>query len=350
MSFDLSKLLRPHIAEMKPYSSARDEYTGAEGVFLDANENAYGSTTSEDFSRYPDPHAKAVKAKYGQLIGFNPSQIFLGNGSDEPIDLLVRAFCNPGVDNVVILPPTYGMYKVSAALNNVTIKTALLDSDFQIDVPKTLETIDENTKIVFLCSPNNPTGNSVHYKDIVSILQNTNCIVVVDQAYIDFAPEGNFLPEIKNYPHLVVLRTFSKAWGLAALRLGMAFGSQAIIDILNKIKPPYNINVLTQLKVLEALDGIDKKDKAVAQILANRTELVQQLAKLDIVKKIYPSDANYLLVVFENSDKVFGYLIEKQVIVRDRSKEPGCAGALRISVGTTQENETLMKYLKEFSL
>ncbi len=350
MSFDLNKLLRAHIVDMKPYSSARDEYTGTDGVFLDANENAYGSTTAQDFSRYPDPHAKAVKQKYGQMIDFNPDQIFLGNGSDEPIDLVIRAFCNPGVDNIVILPPTYGMYKVSAALNNIHLKSAQLTADFQIDVSKTLAEVDEYTKIVFLCSPNNPTGNLLHLKDIIEIIEKVNCLVVVDQAYIDFAPSGDLLPLLDKYPNLLIMRTFSKAWGLAALRLGMAFGSLELIGILNKIKPPYNINLLTQQKALEALDGEQIKNEKVDQINKNRATLINALAKLDLVKFIYPSHTNYVLVVFEQSNKVFNYLIDNKVIVRDRSKEPGCAGALRITVGTEAENEILLQHLSEIVL
>lgn len=350
MSFNLNKLLRAHIVEMQPYSSARDEYTGAEGVFLDANENAYGSTTAQDYSRYPDPHAQAVKEKYGQIIDFNPNQIFLGNGSDEPIDLVIRAFCNPGVDNIVLLPPTYGMYKVSAVLNNIQLKSVQLDANFQIDVPSTLAAVDEYTKIVFLCSPNNPTGNLLYQKDIIEIIEKVNCLVVVDQAYIDFAPSGDLLPVLDKYPNLLIMRTFSKAWGLAALRLGMAFGSLELVAVLNKIKPPYNINLLTQQKALEALNGEQIKNEKVDQINRNRVFLINELAKLAIVKFIYPSHTNYILVIFEHSDIVFKYLINNKVVVRDRSKEPGCTGALRITVGTEAENKILLQHLSEIIL
>lgn len=348
--FDPRDLLRPHLRELIPYSSARDDYQGSFGVFLDANENPLGSITSEKWNRYPDPYQTKLKEKIAEIKGINPDHIFLGNGSDEPIDLLFRAFCEPGVDNVIINPPTYGMYKVSADINNVTAHEVLLTSDYDLDVDGIFETMDMQTKIIFICSPNNPTGNDVTLSRIEQVLNAYNGLVVVDEAYIDFADRPSFIEKLSSYPNLIILQTFSKAWGLASLRLGMAFCSPAILSVLNKIKAPYNLSGLTQRTVLEALENKEEKDEMVSEILSSRTELKRLLSELPIVKKIHPSDANFYLVEIDNASEYYSRLIEKKVIVRDRSKVVLCDGCLRITVGTNYENFKLVQALKEIEL
>lgn len=347
-SFQLQSLLRPHLLTLTPYSSARDEYTGTEGIFLDANENPYGSVTDVPVNRYPDPYQTAIKHKLAPIKGVRPGQIFLGNGSDEAIDLLVRAFCEPGLDNVVILPPTYGMYEVSAHINNVAVRKVPLTSDYQLDVDAVRAAVDARTKLVWLCSPNNPTGNLLDRAAMQRVLESVECLVVVDEAYIDFAPATTLLPELDRYPNLVVLQTFSKAWGLAGLRVGMAFAGEELIRILNKIKPPYNLNILTQEYLLAALDEVGRKDAYVAQLLENRAILAEQLRELPFVEAVFPSDSNQLLVRFQDAAAVFSYLLSNKIIVRDRSKVVLCDRSLRISVGTRDENETLFGALQAF--
>ncbi|UCS91546.1 histidinol-phosphate transaminase [Echinicola marina] len=347
MAFDLNKILRPHIAQLKPYSSARDEYSGKEGVFLDANENPFGSITADDFNRYPDPYQFALKTKISAIKDVPVDQIFLGNGSDEAIDLLMRAFCRPGLDNIIILPPTYGMYEVSAEVNDIAIKKVNLTKDFQLRTDAILEAVDENTKIIFICSPNNPSGNKVDREDILKVIKAFDGLVVVDEAYIDFSDEPSFTTELKNHSNLLVMQTFSKAWGLASLRLGMAFASLEITRIINKIKPPYNISGLTQETVLAAIDDTDKMKKMVAEIMEERDFLQQAFEKMDLIKKIYPSHANFLLVEVPAAKKTYDYLIENQIIVRDRSKVVLCNECLRISVGTRAENERLLEALEQ---
>ncbi len=346
MTFDLTKILRPHILNLVPYSSARDEYTGKEGVFLDANENPYKSVNGQHWNRYPDPYQSAIKEKLAPIKGVRPTQIFLGNGSDEPIDLLVRATCTPREDNMLLMPPTYGMYQVSADINDVPVIKVPLTPDFQIDTEKVLAAMTPKTKIIWICSPNNPSGNLVKREAILEILNKFAGLVVVDEAYIDFADEPSFTQELERYPNLVVLQTFSKAWGLASLRLGMCFASEEIIKVLNKIKPPYNLSGATQSILLEALDYVEAKNQMVEEILSERERLKQQLVVLSSVKHIYPSDANFLLVKFENAKQIFDDLIEKKIIVRDRSKVTLCEGCLRITVGTAEENKTLIEALK----
>ncbi|GAB2557605.1 histidinol-phosphate transaminase [Spirosoma areae] len=358
-SFNLTNLLRPHILTLTPYSSARDEYTGTIGVFLDANENPYGptlggSTTSEGaYNRYPDPHQWAIKQRLAPIKGVRAGQIFLGNGSDEPIDLLVRATCVPGRDSessdrMLIMPPTYGMYEVSAAVNDVELIKVPLTPDFQVDVDAVLSAITNTTKLIWLCSPNNPSGNLLQADAIRTILEAARqSLVIVDEAYIDFASTPSWTSELDTYPNLVVLQTFSKAWGLAALRLGMCFASEELIGVLNKIKPPYNISAPTQALALEALHHEAEKNDMVAQILTERTVLTENLRSLPMVQVVHPSDANFLLVQFTDAKAVFEYLIEEQVIVRDRSKVKLCAGCLRISVGTRPENERLLAVLRQ---
>ncbi len=345
--FDPVELLRPHLKSLVPYSSARDDYKGNEGVFLDANENPYGSITEEKWNRYPDPYQKHLKARIAEVRGVRPDHIFLGNGSDEPIDLLYRAFCEPGVDNVIINPPTYGMYKVSADINNVAIREVLMTKDFDLDVDGILNAVDDQTKIVFICSPNNPSGNDVDLDKIEQVIKNFNGLVVVDEAYIDFAGRASFTSRLGEFPNLIVLQTFSKAWGLAALRLGMAFCSEEILSILNKIKAPYNLSGLTQETVLKALDNAASKDEMVRDILSNRAELKKQLEGLGIVDKVYPTNANFFLVRIKNAKSVYRQLIEKKVILRDRSSVVLCDDGIRITVGTTAENHALIEALKE---
>ncbi|SFB56651.1 histidinol-phosphate transaminase [Algoriphagus aquimarinus] len=347
MKFDLDPLLRPHIANLQPYTSARDEYTGKEGVFLDANENPYGSITDQDYNRYPDPYQLELKAEIAKIKDVKPSHIFLGNGSDEAIDLLFRAFCNPGIDNVILLPPTYGMYEVSANINDVETRKVPLTEDFQLQPDKILAAVDAHTKIIFVCSPNNPSGNKVKRNDIIRLLQEFNGLVVVDEAYIDFSDEPSFTTELGKYGNLLVMQTFSKAWGLASLRLGMAFASKKMIKILNRIKPPYNISGLTQETVLAAIQNQDKVAKMTQDILAEKDFLQGELEKLDYIQKIHPTHANFLLVKIPNASHVYDDLIEEKIIVRNRSKVQLCEDCLRISVGTRSENEAFIQALKK---
>jgi histidinol-phosphate aminotransferase len=340
---DIQSLVRKNIRTMKPYSSARDEFKGEAEVFLDANENPYPSP----YNRYPDPLQLKVKQKLAALKDVPPAQIFLGNGSDEPIDLLIRAFCEPNQDSILITDPTYGMYSVCAEVNAVKIQQVALTPDFDLDLDALPKTFDATTKIIFLCSPNNPTGNLLSRDKIVSVLKKFYGIVVIDEAYIDFAGSRSFISELEKYPNLVILQTFSKAWGLAGLRLGMAFSSNEVIAVLNKIKYPYNVNIKTQELALEALDNVYKKDIWVEEILSSRDKLTKALKSLRIVEKIFPSDANFILVKVQDAPATYQYLMEKGIIVRDRSRVTLCYNCLRITVGTPEENETLIKALKE---
>jgi histidinol-phosphate aminotransferase len=344
----IQNLLRPHIAALKPYSSARDEYTGSEGVFLDANENPIGSVTAAMYNRYPDPYQKAIKQGLASIKGVAESQIFLGNGSDEAIDLLFRAFCEPHQEEVIILPPTYGMYEVSASINAVKVVQVPLTRDFQLDVPAVLQAITPKTKMLFICSPNNPTGNLLRQEDILQVLEAFQGITIIDEAYIDFAPEASWLPRLSEFPRLVVIQTFSKAWGLASLRLGMAFASAELIAILNKIKAPYNINGVSQALLADSLQYERFKDEMVARILLQRQSLATALQALPYVERVFPSDANFLLVKMQQPKAVYDFLLEDKIIVRDRSKVLLCEGCLRISVGTKEENEALVERMKHF--
>ncbi len=345
---DINALLRKHLINIKPYSSARDEYTGKEGVFLDANENPFGSASKEAFNRYPDPLQKGLKEKLSLIKGIPATNIFLGNGSDEPIDLLIRAFCEPEKDEVVITPPTYGMYQVCAEINNAKLVSVPLTKDFDLDVEGILSAISGNSKIIFLCSPNNPTGNSLQKSDIITVLENFPGIVVIDEAYIDFAQHESYATLLSKYKNLVVLQTLSKAWGLAALRLGMAFADEQIISILTKIKYPYNINAATQKLVSEALDNEKWKNEQVHEILTLRDELIEKIKSFDQVEKVYPSDANFILVKIRDAKKIFDYLIEQKIIVRDRSKVVLCEDCLRITIGTKSENNSLTEALSNY--
>lgn len=348
MIFNIDNLLRENIRNIAPYSSARDEYKGKEGVFLDANENSIGSTVA-DYNRYPDPHQNELKEKLAALKQIEKENIFIGNGSDEAIDLLIRAFCNPGKDKIITLIPTYGMYKVSAAINNIAVIEIALNKDFQLDVNETVKHFDDLTKLIFICSPNNPTGNIISKNDIAVILKQFKGIIVLDEAYIDFAEDKSWLPFLNDHPNLVILQTLSKAWGLANIRLGMAFsGNKQIIKVMNNIKPPYNINGNTQMIALHAFQNVKKKNEMVAVIIEEREELKNALSKLKVVDIIYPSEANFLLVKMKEADNVFKYLIESKIILRNRSIKGICEGCLRITTGTKAENKKLIKTLMEY--
>jgi len=340
---DINKLLRKNIKSLKPYSSARDEYTGKALVYLDANENPY----NQPYNRYPDPLQRDVKQKIAGLKKVEPGQIFLGNGSDEPIDLLIRAFCDPGEDNLIVTQPTYGMYEVAAGINNVEVRKCPLDEIFQVNPSELLKTADGNTKLIFLCSPNNPTGNSLNRDLVIELIENFRGLIILDEAYIDFAAEKTFLPDLKNYNNLAILQTFSKAWGMAGIRLGMAFASQEIISVLNKIKYPYNVNILTQQKALELLKHPEQKEKWVKLILTEKDALVKKLEKLPFTVKVYPSDANFVLVKIHDALGIYDYLVERAIIVRDRSKVHLCENSLRITIGTSEENKILIDALNE---
>jgi histidinol-phosphate aminotransferase len=350
MSFDLNILLRENIKRLVPYSSARDEFKGEARIFLDANENSFGSPLTRWYNRYPDPLQIKVKEKLSSIKGVRVENTFLGNGSDECIDVLQRAFCEPGEDNIIICPPTYGMYEVSANINDVAIKKISLTPDFQLNLPAIEEAIDDRTKMIFLCSPNNPTGNSLRREDIEVILNNYFGIVVIDEAYINFSRLRSFTQELKDYPNLVVMQTLSKAWGLAALRVGMAFASTDIINVMNKIKPPYNINQASQELALQALEQVDQVNDMIKEIVQQRQELENKLLALPLVKKIFPTDANFLLVQVTGARELYHYLLDQGIVVRDRSKVELCEGCLRITVGTPAENEALVNSLKSYTV
>ncbi|MCJ0743838.1 histidinol-phosphate transaminase [Pedobacter montanisoli] len=340
---DIRDLQRDNIKNLSPYSTARDEFKGEASIFLDANENSFGSPLPANYNRYPDPLQLDLKDAISKIKGVPIENTFLGNGSDEAIDLLIRAFCNPGKDNIIILPPTYGMYEVSANINDVEVKKVNLLPNYQLDLERISETINSNTKIIFICSPNNPTGNSLIRSDIETILANFKGLVVIDEAYINFARQKSFIQELTEYANLVVLQTFSKAWGLAAIRLGMAFSSTPVIDILNKVKPPYNINQPTQDLALAALENIQQVNEWIRITVIERERLSNALARIEVVKKIYPSDANFILVEIEDAQNLYYKLLEQGIVVRDRSKVTLCENCLRITVGTTEENNELLK-------
>ena len=339
--FDVNAWMRPNIRAMQPYSSARDEFHGSASVFLDANENPYNAP----YNRYPDPMQWTLKARISEIKGVPVESIFLGNGSDEPIDLLLRAFCEPGKEKMLTTDPTYGMYQVAAEVNNVVCVKVPLRDDFSLDLPALLAHIDDATKLIYLCSPNNPTGNSLGHDAIREVLRRFGGIVVVDEAYIDFSAGPSFLREMGEWPNLVVLQTLSKAWGCAAIRLGMAFASPEIIGVLNKIKYPYNVNLLTQEKALELLDE-DRMRTQLAQILQERTRLCRDLSAIPLVRRIYPTDANFLLVDVGDADGVYHKLVEEGIIVRNRNRVTLCRGCLRITVGTPEEDDRLLEALK----
>ncbi len=348
--FDLNKLTRENIKNLVPYSSARDEFSGEAKVFLDANENSLGSPLTKWYNRYPDPHQLKLKEAISEVKAIDPQKIFLGNGSDECIDLLYRCFCNPGKDNVIICPPTYGMYEVSANINNVKIRKAPLLDNFQLDLVHLENLTDDDTKIIWICSPNNPTANSMDREDIEMILNNYNGLVVVDEAYINFSRQKTFLQELADYPNLVVLQTFSKAWGLAALRVGMAFASKEIIETLNKVKPPYNIGQATQELALKALEEVGQVNDMVIELVQMREALQDVFEKLPVIEKVYPSDANFLLIKVKGAKKIYNYLLGKGIVVRDRSNVKLCDDCLRVTVGTEQDNTALVDALIDWQV
>lgn len=358
MDFNLDNLVRDNIKKMTAYSSARHEFTGNASVFLDANENSFGSPLPPPqmkrgdggvrFNRYPDPLQIQVKEKLSRIKGVPSQNIFLGNGSDEAIDLLYRIFCQPGRDNVIIFPPTYGMYEVCAEMNDVKVKKVNLTKDYQLDIEATENAIDAFTKLIFICSPNNPTGNSINRVDIELILNNFDGIVAIDEAYINYAKQKTFIAELTEYPNLVVMQTLSKAWGLAGLRLGMAFASQPVIELMNKVKYPYNINTATQLLALEALDNIEWVNEHIATTVVEREKLKNELVNISNTEAVFPSDANFLLVRMKEARSIYEQLCDKGIIVRDRSKVILCEDCLRITIGTPEENKKLIEELSKY--
>ena len=342
---DFNRLVRANILKLTPYSSARGEFKGAASVFLDANENPFES----GYNRYPDPLQLTLKDKISALWHVPVPSIFLGNGSDEPIDLLVRLFCEPGLDHIIITPPTYGMYRVAADIAGVEVKEINLRADFQLSVKDIIEQANEHSKILFLCSPNNPTGNLLNKEDIIEVIHHFPGIVVLDEAYTDFAENASFLPELSNFPNLVILQTFSKAWGLAAIRLGMAFASMEIIDLLNKIKSPYNLNILTIDFVLRQLDFLKEKNDSVDILIKERHLLIDHFKSFSFINNVNRSDANFILIQVDDADGLYQFLVSKGIIVRNRSNMPLCKGGLRITVGTTLENNNLLASMSEWA-
>jgi histidinol-phosphate aminotransferase len=341
----ITSLMREHIKNLIPYASARDEFSGSAHIFLDANENSLGSPITPAYNRYPDPHQIKIKEQLTQIKGLPVKNIFIGNGSDECIDLLYRVFCNPGKDNIIIHPPTYGMYEVSAHIHDIEVRRAPLTERFELDLQALEELVDEYTKIIWICSPNNPTGNVLNRTDVETILNNFEGLVVIDEAYINFSRQQSFIRELTEYPNLVILQTLSKAWGLAGLRLGMAFASELIIDVLNKIKPPYNISQATQELVLKAFEETSGVNEMIKEIVSMRNDLADKLSRLSSVMNVYPSDANFLLVKIKNARLVYNALVQNGIVVRDRSSAAGCLNCLRITVGTKEQNEQLLETL-----
>ncbi len=339
----LKELVRPNIFALKPYSCARNEFTGEASVYLDANENPLNGP----YNRYPDPLQLELKAKIARMKGVRIEQIMLGNGSDEPIDLIVRIFCEPKEDNIVAIAPSYGMYEVCADVNNVEYRKVMLNDDFTLDAAKLLAAVDQKTKVIFLCSPNNPTGNLLNRKEVLKVVEGFDGIVVIDEAYIDFASEESWLKDLDRYKNLIVLQTFSKAWGLAAVRCGMAFASEEIMGYFNKVKYPYNINLLTQQFVNEQIDMIERKKGWVKMLLEQRDRLVKAFEAMPLVKKVYPTDANFVLIKVDDANGVYKSLMEKGVIVRNRNNVSLCGGCLRITVGTAEENDTLLAEIQK---
>jgi histidinol-phosphate aminotransferase len=338
----LKELVRENIWKLKPYSCARDEFKGEAKAYLDANENPFNTL----YNRYPDPLQWAVKEKIADIKYVKPSQIMLGVGSDEPIDLIFRVFCEPKIDNVVAINPTYGMYGVCADINNVEYRQVNLEADFSLNAEKVLAAADKNTKVIFLCSPNNPTGNLLNTTEIEKILKGFDGIVVIDEAYIDFSDKASWISKLNKYPQMVILQTFSKAWGLAAARCGMAFASEEIISFFNKVKYPYNINILTQKLILEKLENIDIKENWVKEILSQRTLMIEELEQLSIVTHIYPTDANFVLVKVDDANLRYKQLVDKGIIVRNRNSVTLCENCLRITIGTAQDNKELLNALR----
>jgi histidinol-phosphate aminotransferase len=342
--FNINNIVRENVKGLKPYSSARDEYVsdGTQMIFLDANENPFDNGVN----RYPDPQQRDLKAVLSEQKGVSVKNILLGNGSDEVLDLIFRAFCEPNMDNIISLPPTYGMYKVLAGINAVENKEVLLNKDFELDVEGILGTVDENSKIIFICSPNNPTGNSFDETAILRLLNEFTGLIVIDEAYIDFSAKKSWLIRLSEFPNLIITQTLSKAYGMAGIRLGLCFASQEIISILNKIKPPYNVNELTQKRALEQVIKIELLKSEVAEILEQKGALLKVLSQVKFIQKIYPSDANFVLVKVDNADKRYSQLLEKGIVIRNRTTQPLCENSLRFTIGTNEENLKLISVLK----
>jgi histidinol-phosphate aminotransferase len=348
-NFNIDNLIRENVKELKPYSSARDEFEEfdtAEMIFLDANENPF----ENGVNRYPDPQQNNVKALLAKQKKVQTSQILLGNGSDEVLDLLFRAFCEPRVDNVITLPPTYGMYGVLANINAVENREVLLSLDFQPQIEKILEAVDSETKIIFLCSPNNPTGNSFSDESVLHLLQNFSGLVVIDEAYIDFANKESWISELEQYPNLIITQTLSKAYGLAGIRLGICYASPAIISIINKIKPPYNVNELTQRRAFERLKDEEKVINEIQSIRKQRGKLLKALLDVEFIEKIYPTEANFVLIKVDDANKRYDELIAKGIVIRNRTTQPLCENCLRLTIGTELENKKLIAALTQLGL
>jgi histidinol-phosphate aminotransferase len=343
-SFDISSLVRQTILELEPYASARDEFSGSASIFLDANENPFNAP----LNRYPDPTQYQLKQQIAAIRGQGVENVFLGNGSDEGIDMLFRVLCEPGRDNVVIVDPTYGMYGVCAQINGVERRSVLLRSDFSLDPDAVLDAADEQTKLIFLCSPNNPTSNSLEREAILNIINGVNCMVVVDEAYIDFSEGPGLLSLLHEKPNLVVLQTLSKAWGLAGIRLGMLFAHPDLVGYLSRVKYPYNINQLSIDAALKGLAGADHRSLWIKEILEERSSMATRLKLLAFVKEVYPSDANFLLIRVEDPAAVYRFLMNEGIIIRDRSSVPLCGGCLRITIGSREENLALINAFKNF--
>ena len=348
MNFDLKKLVRPNIEILKAYSSAKEEYTGDAKILLDANENSLGSPLTKWYNRYPDPYQKKVKEKLAFIKQIKAEQIFIGNGSDECIDVLYRTFCEPGKDNIIICPPTYPMFEVSASINNIAIQVAPLLPNFQLNVAHIEQLVNAQTKIIWICSPNNPTGNSIDRIDIETILNHFNGLVVIDEAYINFSTQKSFAQSLIDYPNLVVLQTLSKAWGLAGLRVGMCFADESIIQYMNKIKTPYNINMVSQELALTALEEVGQVNDMIQHLVDMRNALAEVIAGMPYVQEVYPSDANFLLVKIPKASQLYQYLLTKGIVVRDRSSLENCADSLRITIGNEQENTQLVDAMAQW--
>jgi len=349
MNFDLQKIVRENVKNLMPYSSARKEYSGTAQIFLDANENSFGSPLAQNYNRYPDPSQTEIKKKVAQLHNLKPCEIFVGNGSDEAIDLLFRIFCRPEIDNVLICPPTYGMYEVSAEINDAKVKRASLTNDFELDFDAIQNEFDEKTKLLFICSPNNPTGNSFDREEILRIVEIFGGIVIIDEAYIHFSCEQSFVSEINNFPNLVILQTFSKAWGLAGLRVGLALANEEIIALFNKVKPPYNVSEIAQQAILQAFENKSQAEKSITEIISERERLIEKLENFSCVKKVYPSDANFVLVKTTDAEKIYKFLLAEKIVVRNRNNVELCTGCLRITVGTYEENENLLEAISKLT-
>jgi len=344
---NIENLIRENIKTLKPYSSARDEYkaSGSEMVFLDANENPY----ENGVNRYPDPKQKDVKTALAAIKNCNPASMVLGNGSDEILDLIFRAFCEPKEDNIITLPPTYGMYNVLAGVNDVAVKEVLLTEAFEPNVDEILNAADENSKILFLCSPNNPTGNSFSNEAVEKLLKEFKGIIVIDEAYTDFSSQKSWLNRLEEFPNLVITQTLSKAYGMAGIRLGICYASLTIVDVLNRIKPPYNVNLLTQFKALERISAQEIVQKEIDKIQQNKAELEKALSKINFIEKVYSSDANFILAKVDNADLRYDQLIKKGIVIRNRTTQPLCENCLRFTVGTDTENEKLINALQEIA-